>query len=182
MSQVLVFFKILFNLSALLLVVGSGQLRCLSSTPLLAVRAMHIHECPSMEICIISQHCLSSNVPLTCKSLRIHHCKHHRRSTHKLNDAQVHSYRNPVLFASAAKDIPSNALLVEIGPHSILKSPLRQCRPDLAYVSTMTRNKEAAQTLEDAVSEMWQSGVPVAWNAAPLPTNASGTERKPEAA
>lgn len=92
---------------------------------------------------------------------------------------QVHSYRNPVLFTGAAKAIPDNALLVEIGPHSILRSPLRQSRPDLGYVGVMKKGGCAVLTLATAVGDMWRQGVPVAWKAGPVPTNATGTEGMP---
>ncbi|KAK9803511.1 hypothetical protein WJX73_000573, partial [Symbiochloris irregularis] len=89
---------------------------------------------------------------------------------------QVHSYRSPVLFTGAVKAIPKNALLVEIGPHSILRSPLRQSRPDLGYVGTMKKGDCAAKTLATAVGDMWRQGVPIQWTSGPVPTNATGTE------
>lgn len=93
-----------------------------------------------------------------------------------LSCLQVHSYRSPVLFTGAAKAIPTNALLVEIGPHSILRSPLRQSRPDLGYVGTMKKGDCAAQTLSTALGDLWRRGVPVHWKSGPVPTNATGTE------
>lgn len=77
--------------------------------------------------------------------------------------SQVHSYRNSVLFTSAAAQIPDNALLLEIGPHSILRSPLRQCRPELKYVGAMRRGACGMETLSSALGEMWRAGVPVHW-------------------
>ena len=91
-------------------------------------------------------------------------------------DLQVHSYRNPVLFTGAAKDIPEDALLVEIGPHAILKSPLRQSRPDLPYVGSMKKGECGVQSLATAVGDLWRQGVPVKWSAGPVPTNPIGTE------
>lgn len=89
---------------------------------------------------------------------------------------QVHSYRNPVLFTDAAAQIPENAVIVEIGPHSILRSPLRQNRPELKYVGVMRKGACGVETLNSAVAEMWRSGVPVHWEASPVPQGGSGTE------
>ena len=90
----------------------------------------------------------------------------------------MHSYRNPVLFTAAATDIPDNALLVEIGPHSILRAPLRQSRPDLSYVGTMKKGECGVASLANAVADMWSNGVPVTWSATTVPTNSTGTECK----
>ena len=41
---------------------------------------------------------------------------------------QVNSFRNQVLFKSAAERLPEGAILLEIGPHAILRSLLHQTR------------------------------------------------------
>lgn len=41
---------------------------------------------------------------------------------------QVNSFRNQVLFKSAAECLPEGAILLEIGPHAILRSLLHQTR------------------------------------------------------
>ena len=92
---------------------------------------------------------------------------------------QVHSYRNPVLFTEAARAVPDDALLIEIGPHSILRSALRQSRPDLAYVSTMRKGDCGVQTLTTAVGDMWRKGAPIKWRAEAVPANATGAEGEP---
>ena len=81
----------------------------------------------------------------------------------RLSVVQVHSYRNPVLFTSAAAQIPDNAFVLEIGPHSILRSPIRQCRPGLKYVGAMRKGACGVETLTAAVGELWRAGVPVHW-------------------
>lgn len=92
--------------------------------------------------------------------------------------AQVHSYVNPVRFTDAVMRIPDNVLLVEIGPHSILRSPVRQCRPALPYLSMMAKGQCAVQTLANAVSDMWSQGVSVQWQATPVPDSCAGSECK----
>lgn len=51
----------------------------------------------------------------------------------------MHGYRQPVLFRQACEQIPKDVLVLEIGPHSILKSLIKQCRPDLSYLSTLEK-------------------------------------------
>ena len=92
---------------------------------------------------------------------------------------QVHSYRNPVLFTGAAAQVPKDALLIEIGPHSILRSPLRQNRPDLGYVNVMRKGEDGQQSLATAIGDMWRKGVPVQWKADAVPSSEAGTEGEP---
>ena len=44
---------------------------------------------------------------------------------------QVHSYLNRVRFTDTAKAVPDNAVLLEVGPHALLRSALRQNRATL---------------------------------------------------
>ena len=91
----------------------------------------------------------------------------------------MHSYRNPVLFTAAAGEIPNGAVVVEIGPHSILRSPLRQSRPDLSYVGAMRKGDCGLQTVAAAVADLWRRGAPVRWRADPVPKDLQGSERTP---
>ena len=45
--------------------------------------------------------------------------------------AQVQSYVSRVRFVEACAAIPADALLLEVGPHALLRSPLRQNRATL---------------------------------------------------
>ena len=83
-----------------------------------------------------------------------------------------------MLFTGAAQQIPKDSLLVEIGPHSILRSPLRQSRPDLGYVNVMRKGEDAVQSLTTAVGDMWRKGVAVQWKADPVPESHIGAEGK----
>lgn len=89
---------------------------------------------------------------------------------------QVHSYRNRVLFTAAMAAIPSDALLVEIGPHSVLRSPLRQGRPELSYVSVMQKGKCSVQSLGRAVGDLWLKGAALSWPADEVPSGIKGAE------
>ncbi len=53
--------------------------------------------------------------------------------------SQVHGYRNRVLFREGCAAIPGGVAILEIGPHAILKSLIRQCRPDLPHVATLKK-------------------------------------------
>lgn len=44
---------------------------------------------------------------------------------------QVHSYLNRVRFTETAAAVPDNAVLLEVGPHALLRSALRQNRATL---------------------------------------------------
>lgn len=52
---------------------------------------------------------------------------------------QVNGFQNRVLFREACEQLPKDITILEIGPHSILKSLIKQCRPDLAYVPTLKK-------------------------------------------
>ncbi|KAK9916399.1 hypothetical protein WJX75_002178 [Coccomyxa subellipsoidea] len=76
---------------------------------------------------------------------------------------QVHAFRNRVQFTEAAAAIPKTAILLEIGPHGVLRSPLRQCRPEVPYVATMKKGSDASQTVPDSVCELWRKGAALSW-------------------
>lgn len=91
---------------------------------------------------------------------------------------QVHSYRNRVLFTSAVAAIPDGALLVEIGPHSVLRTPLRQSRPELGYVSLMQKGTCGVSSLSKAVGDLWLKGAKLQWPAESVPSGIKGAECK----
>ena len=89
---------------------------------------------------------------------------------------QVHSYRNRVLFTSAMAAIPSDAVLVEIGPHSVLRSPLRQGRPELGYVALMQKGNCGLSSLSRAVGDLWLKGAALHWPAEEAASGIKGAE------
>jgi acyl transferase domain-containing protein len=94
--------------------------------------------------------------------------------------AQVHAFRQRVLFTEAAAQIPKNAIVLEIGPHSVLRSPLRQCRPELPYVATMKKSSEGAETVPTSVCELWRKGASLQWPVEPVPEDdTTAPERTP---
>jgi fatty acid synthase, animal type len=72
---------------------------------------------------------------------------------------QVAGFRNRVLFKDACMAVPDGVVMLEIGPHSILRALIRQCRPELRYVATMQKGTNAMMTLRAAVGELWRLGI-----------------------
>jgi fatty acid synthase len=68
-----------------------------------------------------------------------------------------------VLFRQACANVPKGAVVLEIGPHSVLSSALRQNRPDLQYLSVMKRGRSSVETLQDALAGLWLKGATVTW-------------------
>ena len=77
---------------------------------------------------------------------------------------QVQSYKSRVLFKGACSAIPEDALLLEIGPHAIMRSPLRQNCAGLPYVSTMKKGEDGTLTLREAVAGLWRKGAALKWD------------------
>ena len=50
--------------------------------------------------------------------------------------AQTHGYASRVQFRLACTKIPKDVILLEIGPHALMRSPLRQNRCALCFTST----------------------------------------------
>ena len=54
--------------------------------------------------------------------------------------AQVQSYVSRVRFVEACAAVPADALLLEVGPHALLRSPLRQNRATLPCAPRSSRD------------------------------------------
>ena len=76
----------------------------------------------------------------------------------------MQSYKSRVLFKGACSAIPEDALLLEIGPHAIMRSPLRQNCAGLPYVSTMKKGEDGTLTLREAVAGLWRKGAALKWD------------------
>ena len=90
----------------------------------------------------------------------------------------MYSFRNQVKFTAAVQQIPKNAVILEIGPHAILRSALRQNRPELAYIALMRKNECSQTSVASAVSELWRKGVPMQWLAPDVPSGGKRDESK----
>ena len=90
---------------------------------------------------------------------------------------QVQSYKSRVLFKGACGAIPEDALLLEVGPHAIMRSPLRQNCAGLPYVSTMKKGEDATLTLRDSVAGLWRKGAALTWD---VPEDVPGLATLPD--
>lgn len=70
-------------------------------------------------------------------------------------------------------------LLLEIGPHALMRSPLRQNRSDLQYVASMKKGENAVETLKAAVADLWRKGASFNWPASAAPSAGAHPEREP---
>lgn len=77
--------------------------------------------------------------------------------------AQVQSYKSRVLFKGACAAIPEDAVLLEIGPHGIMRAPLRQNCAALPYVGCMKKGDDATLSLREAVAGLWRKGAALKW-------------------
>ena len=77
--------------------------------------------------------------------------------------AQVASYKSRVLFKGACGAIPEDALLLEVGPHGIMRSPLRQNCAGLPYVAAMKKGDDATLSVREAVAGLWRKGAALKW-------------------
>ena len=93
----------------------------------------------------------------------------------------MQSYKSRVLFKGACSAIPEDALLLEVGPHAIMRAPLRQNCAALPYVNVMKKGEDATLSLREAVAGLWRKGAALKWevpehvpgqhrSACPLPT------------
>ena len=57
--------------------------------------------------------------------------------------------------------------MVEVGPQPVLRAPMRQSRPDLKFTCLMAKDMDSADTLQEAMVDLWTSGVPIAWKVRP---------------
>lgn len=78
--------------------------------------------------------------------------------------AQVQSYKSRVLFKGACSAIPEDAVLLEVGPHAIMRAPLRQNCAALPYVHTMKKGEDATLSLREAVAGLWRKGAALKWS------------------
>ena len=93
---------------------------------------------------------------------------------------QTHGYASRVQFRLACTKIPKDVLLLEIGPHALMRSPLRQNRSDLQYVATMKKGESAVETLSAAVADLWRKGAIFSWPASAAPSAGVHPEREPQ--
>ncbi|KAK9904717.1 hypothetical protein WJX75_001194 [Coccomyxa subellipsoidea] len=79
-------------------------------------------------------------------------------------DYHVQSYKSRVQFKAACAAIPEDAVVLEVGPHAIMRAPLRQNCAGLPYVGTMKKGDDATLSLREAVAGLWRKGAALKWS------------------
>ena len=72
-----------------------------------------------------------------------------------------------MLFRTACSAIPEDAVLLEVGPHAIMRAPLRQNCKDLPYVNAMKKGEDAEISIREAVAGLWRKGAAMTWEVQP---------------
>ena len=76
----------------------------------------------------------------------------------------MQSYKSRVQFKAACAAIPEDAVLLEVGPHAIMRAPLRQNCAALPYVGSMKKGDDATLSLREAVAGLWRKGAALKWS------------------
>lgn len=74
-------------------------------------------------------------------------------------DYHIESVVRPVDFLGAMLKIPTNAIIVEIGPHNLLRPFIRGCTPSIQYVSLLTKESNDLDTFKKGLGRLWTLGV-----------------------
>ncbi|CAK0731645.1 hypothetical protein CVIRNUC_000023 [Coccomyxa viridis] len=86
---------------------------------------------------------------------------------------QVQSFVTHVRFTEATAAIPKDAVLLEVGPHALLRAPLRQNLPGHQYCHTMKKGSNAVETVRECATDLWRKGAAMQW---PVPADAKAIE------
>ncbi len=70
----------------------------------------------------------------------------------------VHGVLRPVDFIKAVSHLPQNAIVLEIGPHTVLKTLIKDNRPDVKYASLMKKDADEVETLKEGLGKLWKFG------------------------
>eukprot|EP00457_Paulinella_chromatophora_P000069 gb/GEZN01000069.1/.p1 GENE.gb/GEZN01000069.1/~~gb/GEZN01000069.1/.p1 ORF type:complete len:2536 (-),score=350.23 gb/GEZN01000069.1/:442-7830(-) len=92
-------------------------------------------------------------------------------------DYHLQSVLRPVDFPSACAKIPAKSIVLEVGPHGIMRPYLTELLPEATYISMMAKNKPGLQTAARGLAELWVNGAelqaPVTPIRLPLPVRAA---------
>ena len=55
-------------------------------------------------------------------------------------------------------------MLLEVGPHAIMRAPLRQNCAALPYVNAMKKGEDATLSLREGVAGLWRKGAALKWD------------------
>jgi fatty acid synthase, animal type len=87
-------------------------------------------------------------------------------SISKLCDADyiANNMFTPVLFHEAISKVPDDAIVIEIGAHTLLHSLLRESLPDAVLIGLMRREYDNQSELLCGLGRCYMSGINIDWN------------------
>ena len=74
-------------------------------------------------------------------------------------DYHIQSVTRPVDFLGAMQKLPSHAILLEVGPHSILRGLIHDCVSTVQYVSLMQKHANDLEAFKAGIGQLWKLGV-----------------------
>ena len=80
---------------------------------------------------------------------------------HFTSDYHVESVTRPVDFLGAMNKVPEDAIVLEIGPHSVLRSLIRDSAPSVKYVSLMSKDLDDFQSFKEGIGRLWTLGASI---------------------
>jgi len=63
-----------------------------------------------------------------------------------------------VNFAPVAASLPAGTLVIEVGPHALLKSIIKRCNPNVSILGTLNRGGNGMENMRSCVDTTWLSG------------------------
>ncbi len=70
---------------------------------------------------------------------------------------------NPVLFHEALQHIPDNAIVIELGPHSLMRASLTESLNAPVYINIMRRDFNCLEGFNNALAQAYVAGVDIDW-------------------
>jgi len=70
---------------------------------------------------------------------------------------------NPVLFHEALQHIPDNAIVIELGPHSLMRASLIESLNTPAYINIMRRDFNCQESFNNALAQAYVAGINIDW-------------------
>jgi fatty acid synthase len=86
-------------------------------------------------------------------------------------DYFVNNLANPVNFYGALSKVPANAIVIEVGPHSLLRAIVRETLPESRYINTMQKSEDNSRVLMKAIGECYAAGLDLIWPLQPSEKN-----------
>ena len=73
----------------------------------------------------------------------------------------VESVFKPVDFNKTLQKIPPNSIVIEVGPHSVLRNYIQKEVSNVIYIPLMKKGVPASDSLKDALYQLWINGIKI---------------------